>query len=174
MLHLVLIMPLLSMIFFSRVKFSIIDFFTKCDQIHIKLRIWSNLLKKSIIENFIFCAVLKPTIRHQKRFMQSVHYFRKKFHLRSLTRKYFRPVITMKTYKDMPLKFFKNTMKKGSRNSFIYNKLFMLTFALTCLYDKSCIQYFIVPRRLTKSLSRLIQFLILSTNLLTTFMPQAS
>ena len=38
-------------------KFSIKDFFSKCDQIHSKLRIWSYLLKKSLMENFIFCAV---------------------------------------------------------------------------------------------------------------------
>ena len=39
-------------------KISIKDFFSKCDQIHRFLRIWSHLLKKSLIENFIFCAVL--------------------------------------------------------------------------------------------------------------------
>ena len=33
------------------------DFFSKCDQICRKLRIWSHLLKKSLIENFIFCVV---------------------------------------------------------------------------------------------------------------------
>ena len=38
-------------------KFSIKDFFSKCDQIRRKLRIWSHLLKKSLIENFMFCAV---------------------------------------------------------------------------------------------------------------------
>ena len=37
--------------------FYIKDFFSKCDQIHRKLRIWSHLLKKYLIENFIFCAV---------------------------------------------------------------------------------------------------------------------
>ena len=31
--------------------------FCKFDQIHRKLRIWSYLLKKSLMENFIFCAV---------------------------------------------------------------------------------------------------------------------
>ena len=31
----------------QKMKFSIKDFFSKCDQIHTKLRIWSNLLKKS-------------------------------------------------------------------------------------------------------------------------------
>ena len=38
-------------------KFFIKDFFSKCDQIRNFLRIWSSLLKKSLIENFIFCAV---------------------------------------------------------------------------------------------------------------------
>ena len=41
----------------QKMKFSIKDFFSKCDQIRRKLRIWSHLLKKSLMENFIFCAV---------------------------------------------------------------------------------------------------------------------
>ena len=40
-----------------KMKFSIKDFFSKSDQIHSFLRIWSHLLKKSLVENFIFCAV---------------------------------------------------------------------------------------------------------------------
>ena len=39
-------------------KFSIKDIFSKCDQIRSLLRTWSNLLKKFLIENFIFYAVL--------------------------------------------------------------------------------------------------------------------
>ena len=39
-------------------KFPIKDFFSKCDQILIKLRIWSHLLKKSLMENFVFCVVM--------------------------------------------------------------------------------------------------------------------
>ena len=39
-------------------KFSIKDFFSKCDQIRSELRIRSRLLNKSLIENFIFCAVI--------------------------------------------------------------------------------------------------------------------
>ena len=35
-------------------KFSIKDFFSKYDQIRSFLRIWSHLLKKSLIDNFIF------------------------------------------------------------------------------------------------------------------------
>ena len=41
----------------QKMKFSIKDFFSKCDQIGRKLRIWSHLLKRSLMENFIFCAV---------------------------------------------------------------------------------------------------------------------
>ena len=41
----------------QKMKFSIKDFFSKCDQIRSFLRIWSHLLKKSLMENFIFCAV---------------------------------------------------------------------------------------------------------------------
>ena len=41
----------------TKMKFSIKDFFSKCDQIHRKLRIWSHLLVKSLMEKFIFCAV---------------------------------------------------------------------------------------------------------------------
>ena len=41
----------------QKMKFSIKNFFGKCDQIRSFLRIWSHLLKKSLMENFIFCAV---------------------------------------------------------------------------------------------------------------------
>ena len=43
----------------QNMKFSIKDFFSKRDQIRSFLWILSHLLKKSLIENFIFCAVLK-------------------------------------------------------------------------------------------------------------------
>ena len=38
----------------QKMKFSIKDFFSKCDQIGRKLRIWSHLLKKYLMENFVF------------------------------------------------------------------------------------------------------------------------
>ena len=41
----------------QKTKFSIKDFYSKCDQIHRKVWIWSHLVKKSLIENLIFCAV---------------------------------------------------------------------------------------------------------------------
>ena len=42
----------------EKMKFFIKDFFSKCDQIRSFLWIWSHLLNNSLIENFIFCAVL--------------------------------------------------------------------------------------------------------------------
>ena len=41
----------------QKMKFSIKDFFSKCDQIRSFLRIWSNLLKKSTKDNFSFYAL---------------------------------------------------------------------------------------------------------------------
>ena len=40
--------------FSQKMKFSIKDFFSKCDQILRKMWIWSYLLKKSLMENLIF------------------------------------------------------------------------------------------------------------------------
>ena len=48
----------------KKMKFSIKDFFIKCDQIRRKLRIWSHLLKKSLMENLIFCALSQKKIRN--------------------------------------------------------------------------------------------------------------
>ena len=41
----------------QKMKFSIKDFFSKCDQFRMKLRLWSHLLEKSLMKNFIFCTV---------------------------------------------------------------------------------------------------------------------
>ena len=41
----------------QKMKISIKDFFSKCDQMRRKLRIWSHVLKKSLIENLLFCVV---------------------------------------------------------------------------------------------------------------------
>ena len=43
-------------------KFSIKDFFSKCDQIRRRQWIWWHLLKKPLMENFIFCAVKRNDI----------------------------------------------------------------------------------------------------------------
>ena len=41
----------------QKMKFSIKHFLSKCDQARSLLRSWSNLLKKSLMESFIFCTV---------------------------------------------------------------------------------------------------------------------
>ena len=42
----------------QKMKFFINDFFSKCEQIRRNVRIWLHLLKKSLMENLIFCAVI--------------------------------------------------------------------------------------------------------------------
>ena len=42
--------------------FYIKDFFSKCYQIHSKLRIWSHLLKKSVMENFFLFVRYEITV----------------------------------------------------------------------------------------------------------------
>ena len=43
----------------QKMKFSIMDFFSKCDQFSSKLGIWWHLLKKSLMGNlFLFCIIL--------------------------------------------------------------------------------------------------------------------
>ena len=46
----------------QNMKFSIKNFFSKCDQIRSFLRIWSHLPKKFIMDNFIFWALIKVTL----------------------------------------------------------------------------------------------------------------
>ena len=38
----------------QKMKFSIKEFFSQCDQIRKQLQIWSHFLKTSLMENFIF------------------------------------------------------------------------------------------------------------------------
>ena len=49
----------------QKMKFSFKDFFSKCNQIRRQLRIWLHLLKKSLMENFIFSTVqrLETTVQ---------------------------------------------------------------------------------------------------------------
>ena len=46
-----------------KMKFFIKDFLSKCDEIHSFLQIWSHLLNKFLMENFIFCASISKTVR---------------------------------------------------------------------------------------------------------------
>ena len=50
----------------QKMKSSIKEFFSKCDQAHSFLQIWSHLLKTSLMKNFIFCAVSAETVRFHK------------------------------------------------------------------------------------------------------------
>ena len=52
----------------QNMKFSIKDFIGKCDQIHRKLRIWSHLLRKSVMENFIFVECNGPASTRIEKF----------------------------------------------------------------------------------------------------------
>ena len=61
-------------------KFSIKDLFSKCDQIRRFLRIWSHLLKKLLMENFIFCSV-KHTPTAIEVFLLSIFDLKKVFKL---------------------------------------------------------------------------------------------
>ena len=59
----------------QKMKFSIKHFSSKCDQILRKLWIWSHLLKKSLMENFIFCAVgvqEKPLVNMSEGHVESI------------------------------------------------------------------------------------------------------
>ena len=61
-------------------KFSIKNFFSKRDQIRSFLWIWSHLLKKSLMENFISYAVLLTVYRQKKmflRFLKSLSLYKK-------------------------------------------------------------------------------------------------
>ena len=56
----------------QKMKFSITDFFSNCDQIRRKLRIWSHLLKKSLMESFIFCEKSRYHHGYPNRFLISL------------------------------------------------------------------------------------------------------
>ena len=62
----------------QNMQFSIKDFFNICDQIHSFLQIWSDLLKKSIIGNLIFCAVLGNP-QGQTSFFSSEHNYNQQY-----------------------------------------------------------------------------------------------
>ena len=62
----------------QKMKFSIRDFSSKCDQIRSFLRIWSHLLKIFVMENCIFCAVVYlGIIAHDYHQLTFVMHFRK-------------------------------------------------------------------------------------------------
>ena len=54
----------------QKMKFSFKGFFSKCNQIRSFLWIWSHLLKKSLMKNFIFCSVRKRNFQFILLFLQ--------------------------------------------------------------------------------------------------------
>ena len=72
----------------QKMKFSIKDIFSKFDQIRKNLRIWSHLLKKFLMENFIFkqrllllgtktlTSFFNPNVTKKFRSKLSLRYFR--------------------------------------------------------------------------------------------------
>ena len=54
-------------------KFSIKDFFNKYEQIRSFLQIWSHLLERSIMENFIFCTVITAYYLKKKKKQKMLH-----------------------------------------------------------------------------------------------------
>ena len=62
----------------AKMKFSIKNFFSKCDQMRRKLRNWSHLLRKPLIESFIFCAVCFLAREDSSRFAQKVMKWRER------------------------------------------------------------------------------------------------
>ena len=57
----------------QKMKFFIKNFFCKCDQIHRKLRTWSQLLKEPLMENFIFFAVYDTKDAHNHKQWRILH-----------------------------------------------------------------------------------------------------
>ena len=74
----------------QKMTFSIKDFFIKCDQIRRKLWIWSHLLKKPLMENFIFCAVEEASQGSSSRFSDEVSNAKRKYVPTPTSRKKFR------------------------------------------------------------------------------------
>ena len=85
-------------------KFLIKNFFSKCDQIHSFLRIWSHLLKKSLIEKFISRAV--ASVRKQL-FLNCLEYVQKQQ--------------SRGAYKKIPTKFSKKMLRSFHLVNFISN-----------------------------------------------------
>ena len=56
-----------SLTLHEKMKFSLLDFFSKCDQICSFLRTWSHLPKKSLMENSTFYAALTQVVLENTR-----------------------------------------------------------------------------------------------------------
>ena len=84
-------------------KISIKDFLRKCDQFCSFLRIWSHLLKKSLMGNFIFCAeqILKDYLKaFNNEFLWLMKHFLEKMLLQVYRKVCFRATIVFHIYQQ--------------------------------------------------------------------------
>ena len=65
----------------TKMKFSMKDFFSKCDQICRKPRIWSHSLKKFSMKNLTFC----PALQYQKLFVSQLKLYWYKDQIQNLS-----------------------------------------------------------------------------------------
>ena len=81
-------------------KFSIKNFFSKCDQIHSSQRIWSYLLKKSLMESFTFLCRGQMTKWKWQHFILFLWDIAVKKTLRNFVVRGFRGFLKNKTFLD--------------------------------------------------------------------------
>ena len=67
----------------QKVKFSIKNFFSKCDQIRSYLWIWPHLLNKSLMENFIFVKrfLQQGIVKKSEKLMKMVNIKEENLHI---------------------------------------------------------------------------------------------
>ena len=67
----------------QKMKFSIKNFFSKCDQIRSYLWIWPHLLNKSLMENFVFvkCFLQQGIVKKSKKLMKMVNIKEENLHI---------------------------------------------------------------------------------------------
>ena len=96
----------------QKMKFFINDFFRKCDQMGRKLRIWSHLLKKSLMEDVIFCAMQHTHFLQQTYLNQLLSNLRWGFNLSNENLFFKKKTKTEKKYLDL-------TICKSEKNLFL-------------------------------------------------------
>ena len=92
-------------------KFSIKDFFSKCDQIRSFLRICSHLLKESSMENFIFCVVINPT---------NLFFHTNGFSCKTSRHEDFWKIVAMKSFKDFEDITIQNSLGNNEKSAHLF------------------------------------------------------
>ena len=140
----------------QKMKFSIKDFFSKCDQINSFLQIWSHLLKKSLMESYIFCAVSLVLIYFESRtdlegwklyLCQKNHHQSSKWQTKQLLQFLYIKRIGVRSALSRNMlcviKTIGTVIKQGSRNCIDINSypcnLLYPTCAINCAYNFLCL-----------------------------------